>query len=222
MAKQLVFDLPIRPALGREHFILAPCNAEAVARFDQWPNWDDPVQAIYGDIASGKSHLLAVWCQQSGAKLIQARDLNSNSVAGEILSPTGLALDGIDELSPDAEVVLFHLINLARADNRPLVMTSQKPVGQLLINLADLSSRLRGLGAIGLDNPDDTLLARLLHKLLRDRQLELSASLVDYAILRSDRSCEAMAKLAHALDAESLSEKRAITRPMIAKLLDLA
>jgi chromosomal replication initiation ATPase DnaA len=101
-------------------------------------------------------------------------------------------------------------------------MTSRKPVGQLSINLADLSSRLRGLGAIGLDNPDDTLLARLLHKLLRDRQLELSASLVDYAILRSDRSCEAMAKLAHALDAESLSEKRAITRPMIAKLLDLA
>ncbi len=83
-------------------------------------------------------------------------------------------------------------------------------------------SRLRGLGAIGLNNPDDTLLTRLLQKLLRDRQLELPVALLDYAISRSDRSCEAMAQLASALDAESLSEKRPITRPMIAKLLNLA
>jgi|SaaInl5LU_22_DNA_1037371.scaffolds.fasta_scaffold27107_2 chromosomal replication initiation ATPase DnaA len=222
MAKQLVLELPIRPALGREDFILAPCNAEAVTRFDQWPDWEDPVQAIYGEVASGKSHLLAVWCQQSGAELVQAKDLDPDAAAASILPPNGLALDGIDELSPDAEVLLFHLINLARAEHRPLVMTSRKSVGYLSIGLPDLMSRLRGLGAIGLNNPDDTLLTRLLQKLLRDRQLELPVALLDYAISRSDRSCEAMAQLASALDAESLSEKRPITRPMIAKLLNLA
>jgi len=38
-ASQLILDLPVRPALGREDFFVAESNATAVAWIDRWPDW---------------------------------------------------------------------------------------------------------------------------------------------------------------------------------------
>jgi len=39
MAQQLVFDLPVRPAMGRGDFFVSASNEVALARVDAWPEW---------------------------------------------------------------------------------------------------------------------------------------------------------------------------------------
>ena len=39
MAVQLGLDLPVRTALGRDDFMIAPSNAVAVAMIDNWRAW---------------------------------------------------------------------------------------------------------------------------------------------------------------------------------------
>jgi hypothetical protein len=39
MAEQLVFDLPVRPAMGRDDFFVSGSNAGALAQVDGWRDW---------------------------------------------------------------------------------------------------------------------------------------------------------------------------------------
>ena len=58
---QLPLDLGFRPALGRTDFLIAPCNAAAVAWLDRWPEWPGVALALWGPAGSGKSHLAELW-----------------------------------------------------------------------------------------------------------------------------------------------------------------
>ena len=64
---QLAFDLPARPAMGREDFLVASCNRDAVGWIDRWPEWPYPCMVLYGPPGSGKTHLARVWQQRAGA-----------------------------------------------------------------------------------------------------------------------------------------------------------
>ncbi len=64
---QLPLELPLRPALGREDFLVAPCNQVAVAWIDRWPDWPGPALALHGPPGCGKTHLCQVWRVASGA-----------------------------------------------------------------------------------------------------------------------------------------------------------
>ncbi len=69
---QLVLPLETRPALGREDFIVAPANREAVAFIDAFPDWPTSVAALHGPDGSGKSHLAAAWAD-AGANATDRR-----------------------------------------------------------------------------------------------------------------------------------------------------
>jgi chromosomal replication initiation ATPase DnaA len=71
-AGQLPFAFPERPALGREDFLVVPSNSPAVAWIDRWPDWPFFALALYGPPGCGKSHLLEVWRERSGAQLLRA------------------------------------------------------------------------------------------------------------------------------------------------------
>ncbi len=45
---QLPLELELRPALGRDDFLVAPSNEVAVAWIDRWPDWPGPALALYG------------------------------------------------------------------------------------------------------------------------------------------------------------------------------
>ena len=66
-AEQLILDLPHRPALGAEDFLVSDCNLAAVRLIDAWPAWRDNVQLLIGPAASGKTHLArAAWLLDRG------------------------------------------------------------------------------------------------------------------------------------------------------------
>ena len=97
---QLALDLVYRAAQGREDFMVADCNADAVAWIDRWRDWPLGRLALYGAPGSGKSHLVEVWRAESGAALLPLTALNSEGLDGVIAEGGALALDAADLLKP--------------------------------------------------------------------------------------------------------------------------
>jgi hypothetical protein len=78
--RQLVFDLPVRAAVGRQDFFVSTANEAAVDRIDRWPDWPASTLFLVGPPGSGKSHLAQVWCGASGAALLDAGELRTETV----------------------------------------------------------------------------------------------------------------------------------------------
>lgn len=213
------FTLPLapRPAYGREDFLVAPSNAEAVAWLDRWPDWPGSVLAIFGPPGCGKTHLAHVWKARSGATLKAAAALAGAEPRAVLGSSRCCAIEGA-EAGVD-ETALLHLFNLVREAGGSLLLTGREPPARWPVRLADLRSRLRSIPAVGLGAPDDALLAALLVKHLADRQLRVREGVIAYLVKRMERSFEGARRLVDALDAASLAERRELTVPLARRVL---
>lgn len=219
MSEQLILDLPLRAAFGREAFVVSEANAQALALIERWADWPDHRLFLHGPSGAGKTHLAAVWASLSQAFVVEAVTLTEDRLPQFTAHP--LVVENIDQITPHMETTLFHLLNLARENNTPLLLTAQSPAAQLSIVLPDLKSRLDAMTSVGINAPDDALLAALLMKQFADRQLEVAPQLVSYIVPRMERSFEAAQTLAAALDAEALRCKSKVTRAMVRKELNL-
>jgi chromosomal replication initiation ATPase DnaA len=222
-ARQLVLDLPARPALGRADFYITPANALALAQIDAWPDWPEGRMAVIGPEASGKTHLVHVWAGRAGARILPASRLADLDPLG-IAADAAVAVEDAEalpalETGVEAEEVLFHLCNRLHSGGGSLLLTGKHPPARWGLRLPDLSSRLRIAGVARLDAPDDELLSAVLLKLFADRQVEVSADLVEYLLPRMERSFSGAEKLVNSLDRAALSRKRAITPRLAAEVL---
>ena len=153
MSEQLILDLPQRPALGRDAFLVTDSNAEAVALIDGLAAHADPVHWLYGPSGCGKSHLAAVLAQTADCLLLDAAQLadadgtDADAVLAGEWTRRRLILDHMDSLSA-AEEKLFHL--RARNGGKDDVLLSQAPGGRLQIGLPDLVSRLKAVPAVAM------------------------------------------------------------------------
>ena len=222
MSTQLGFDLPSRPALGRDAFFVAPSNAMALAMIDSWQSWSGRKLALIGPQGSGKTHLTHVWADMSGAALVTAADLTEAAVPA--LVQTHVAVEDVHAIAalPAAQTALFHLHNLALAEGRSLLLTGTGEVATWGLTLPDLDSRLRGTTAVALEPPDDALLSAVLVKLLADRQLTPKSDLVPYLLRHMDRSFADAIDVVTRLDAASLALKRPVTRALAVEVLGKA
>jgi chromosomal replication initiation ATPase DnaA len=216
-SRQLVLDLPLRTALGREDFLVTPSNAGAVAMIDRYPDWPHYGVVLVGGAGSGKSHLLEVWRQSSGARLVRAENLGGEP-PDRLLSAGALAIDDAPGITLD-ERALFHVFNLARQSGAHILMASEADPSNWKVALPDLASRLRALAVARLDPPDDALLRGVLVKLFADRQLVIEEPLISYLMLRMPRSLEAARALVAGIDRLALAEKTSVTRSLAARVL---
>jgi DnaA regulatory inactivator Hda len=205
---QLPLDLGFRPALGRADFLIAPCNAAAVAWIDRWPKWPAPALALWGPAGSGKTHLLEVWRARAQAVAIAPHDLTSALVPTLLGESCAVAID--DAASSDEEALL-HLYNMLAERQGHLLLASREPPARWTIRLADLRSRLLAAPAVAVEAPDDALLGAVLVKLFADRQLRISEDLIPYLLPRIERSFAAAQDIVAALDQAALAGQRAIT-----------
>lgn len=218
MARQLVFELGHRAASGRDDFLVAPSNEAAVALIDAWPDWPDRIVALSGPAGSGKTHLAEVWRMASGAVSLAPGSLPGADIPA-LVAQRAIILEDLATLTAEGERALFHLVNLVRAEEAHLLITSCEPVARLAFQLPDLVSRLRALPHVELGPPDDALLAGILVKLFDDRQLRATPAVVAYLASRIERSVVAARAAVAELDTASLSGKRSITVPLAAEIL---
>jgi len=215
--RQLTLDLEHAESFAREDFLGGPTNAAALALIDGWPDWPARSVVLVGPEGSGKSHLAAIWAEQSGARSIGARSLRVGDLPSA-LATGALVVEDVPARGCD-EVALFHLLNLAREEAAYVLLTARSAPAAWGVRTADLASRLKALPAVTLAPPDDALLRALLVKLFADRQLVVDEALVGYVATRIERSFAAARAAVALLDAEALRTKRPLTRALAATLL---
>ncbi len=219
MIRQLKLDLPFRPALGRGDFYVSQTNALATAQIDGWRNWPGRKLVLTGPKGSGKTHLSHVWSSESGATILQAKNLPEADIPA--LAEANVCVEDVPDIAGDilAEEALFHLHNLVLAQGHSLLMTAVTTPAQWGLSLPDLASRVMGTQAARLTHPDDDLLAAVLAKLFADRQIVPAPDAIPYLVRHMPRSFDMAGRLVDAIDDAALGTPKGASRMLARRIL---
>lgn len=216
--RQLTLDLALKPSFALDDFLVGPSNAAAFAMVERWPDWPAPLLLIIGPEGAGKSHLASIWANDAVAPLIYATSLGSLDLV-HLIENRAVAVENVDRVGQN-EHALFHLINLAREHRATLLMTARSHPDTWGVTTADLLSRLRLAPVVEIAPPDDDLLRSLIVKQFMDRQIMVDTGVIEYILPRMERSFSGAAQLVDALDQESLTLGKRVTRAMAAAVLE--
>ncbi len=216
---QLPLHLPLEVASAREDLVVTDANREAVTYLDNWPLMNEgsdtiSIAILAGPVGAGKSHLANIWAARVGAEFLSP----STTADQQVPSEGSYVVEDIAQ-GAFSETWLFHLINAIRASNGSLLLTSRRWPGNWGITLPDLQSRMKLAHLMELNEPDDGLLAGVMTKLFSDRQLHVEANVVEYLVVRMERSLASAQKLVAEIDNLSLAEKRGVSKPLAATAL---
>lgn len=219
MSQQLSFDLPAKPALGRDDFFVSPSNALAVAMIDQPSLWPNRKLVLTGPAGSGKTHLTHVWAEQSRALVLSADALAGADIPELANGP--VAIEDVPRIAHSTadQDAMFHLHNLVLANGHTLLMTGRDSPGRWNLSLPDLQSRVSGSQLAELERPDDALLAAILAKLFYDRQIIPRPDVIPYLVSRMDRSFAAAADVVDRLDQGAMAKHPGLSRALAIRLL---
>jgi chromosomal replication initiation ATPase DnaA len=214
---QLLLPFPHAPGYDALDFLPAASNQDALAWLET--DWPDRRLALWGPAGCGKSHLLHIWAQRTGARILTGQTLTDQTLvdlAG--MPPDGaLALDDADTAHPETR--LLHLLNTARDRGLHILLTGRTAPSRWPIRLPDLSSRLRAITAVEIRPPSDDLLTALLVHLLSDRQLTVAQPVQDWLLTRLPRSPSVLRQAVARLDDASLTMGKPITRALAVRIL---
>ncbi|WP_010142041.1 DnaA/Hda family protein [Oceanicola sp. S124] len=221
-APQKPLDLRIPPGrMTREDYITGPGNELALAMLLSWPDsWASRKLALIGPRGAGKTHLAHIWAETAGARLLSATELAGQDIPALASGP--VAIEDVPAIAGDraAEEALFHLHNLVLAEGHSLLVTAESAPALWPLVIPDLASRMQACPAVTIEAPDDTLLGALLTKFFAERQVMPNPDVIPFLLRRIERSFTAARQVAAALDAQSLAEKRPVTRAMASRLLE--
>ncbi len=199
MSEQLVFDLAYRTAYGREKFWVAPCNQEAIAWIDRYPDWPMHALLIYGPSGSGKTHLATLFSDT----IIQADQLVQD------FKPhfqKKMVVENLQNLAD--EEALLHLFNFIQEMGGDLLLTAKK-VPQFC--LPDLQSRLNMIAKAEIMMPDESAIRAVAHKAFEDRHILVDEPVLDYLAGHLTRSFSLLQRVVDRSDKLSLEAGRKIT-----------
>ena len=224
---QLPMEFSPRPALGKDDFLVAPCNEMAVNLLDMWPEWPFFALSIYGEEGAGKTHLANVFSHMITSKypqygktpVIKGSDLTIDMPPKLFASHPCIIVEDADK-GIDEEA-MFHLFNLYREEGGYMLLTSRIAPSRWNVNLPDLKSRLSIIPTAEITEPDDMILSALLVKLFDDRQLPVSPDVIAYLLKNMERQFSFAYKLVKEIDRVSLAKKRSITIPIVKEAFEI-
>ena len=217
---QLPLSLTLPDNAAVTDFFVTKANDLAYGWVQKWPAWPAPYHSmnIWGPTGCGKTHLADIFATKLYClklhKLTQFKREDFVPYDGFILD--NVTSDSAHRLWEDE--ALFHLMNYLAETGKSALITSQQPVSQMTWRLPDAASRLRALPAQEVSLPDDELLAALLDHYFMMRQCQVAEPAMRYILARVERSYEAVAEIAQAIDRASLAEKKPVTTALVRSL----
>ncbi len=215
--KQLPLALPHTAAYGRDDYLVGSSNRAAFDLVDRWPDWPSATVLLAGPIGSGKTHLVEIWREKAAATVVPARALTAQ-MAASLVAAGPVALE--DAHAGFDETAVFHLFNAVLQAGSSLLITTRTWPQSWKLTLPDMASRLRAATPVEVQEPDDDLLRRVLVKLFSDRQVLVDPAVVEFLVVRMERSLSFAGRLVDELDRISLADRRPITRPLAALALE--
>ena len=216
---QLSFGFDYRAAMGQEDFLIAPCNEEAVAWIDAWPNWPAPALCVHGPPGSGKTHLAQVWRARSDAVEATVSAMRDQTPGDLLAGKTACIVDAAVLAGEADERALLHLYNTVAERQGHLLLTAVQPPARTTYRLDDLRSRLTAAPAVAIGAPDEGLLGAVMIKLFADRQLEVDQEVITYVVMRIERSFEALRRVVEIVDRSALAARRKVTVRLVREVL---
>ncbi len=210
---QLSLPLPeTPPRYDREAFVIAEPNQAAWRAVEGWLGSNEPALIICGPAGSGKTHLASILANEAGGSFCNIAEWRG--------APEGARLIVLDNLpAGDPHHFLAVLEDLA-AQGRRVVLVGAGHPGEWSGDLKDLRTRLEAAPRASLGEPDEALIRRVMVKGFRDRQLEVSAAVIEYAAPRLARTFAAAQAFVALADRAALAEKRKISTALAQKIID--
>jgi DnaA family protein len=186
---------------------------------------------LWGDKASGKSHLLMaiidqIQTQQAGKLIVYLplAELVASSSPEVLQSLEQLDLLCLDELEAivgiaEWEEAIFHCFNRLQLTGCKLLIASSHNPATIKIQLADLRSRLATGLIYQLEILDDKAKQQALIVQAQVRGLDLPNEVAQYLLRHHSRDIHVLMDLLRDLDKASMSAKRRLTIPFIRQAL---
>ena len=189
--QQKTFKFYQQPDFLAENFIISSCNIDAVNAITN-PVWPFYSVSIYGPKKSGKTHI----CSLAPQDTIILEDIDKSTNLTKILAQ----------------------INLAKEQEKKVLITSVAPLASLKISLPDLQSRLSAIPSFAILPPDDNLVYLLFARYFKQNQLKVSDDVINYLASRTERCYNSIYEMVKKIDELSLQDKKNITIPLCNKL----
>lgn len=221
--QQLPLLLEYRRLLGREDFLVSPCNVEAVEWVDAYPEWYlNNAVVIVGDKCSGKTHISWLFSEKSAAKVYNVLELKNEIFSDIVPLNSALVIDDVDKVvgNYELEELLFHIINYAVECDTKLFFTSSSNFNDLDFLINDLKTRLVSFPVARIYSPDDDLLKVLLVKQFMEYGIIVEPEVIEFIVKYIPRNTRAVKNLVERANLLSVEEKRKITIPFIKKIID--
>ena len=213
---QLLLKFNQKQNFNYDDFFVSKSNYFAFVLIKKWPKWEKNILNVYGEKASGKTHLADIFYNKNKAKKIFENQLN-DEILKELKLFENIILD--DFTNKTEERLLYSLFNLVDNDNKYLLINSLKPINEMVFLLDDLKSRSKNCLFAKIESPDDELMFALILKNFSDRQIDVDKKLIDFIIKRIDRSYGKISDFIYKIDELSLKKKKPIDFKTIKEIL---
>jgi len=199
-----------------DDFYVSKSNEHVLNLINQWPKWQKNFLNLSGERSSGKTHLMNIFIEKFKGIKFEAQLFDNNDLR-KIKVYQNIILENLD--TNIDEQLFYTLINTIEQDNKYLIITSRKPIVDLLFKLKDLQSRTSNFILQSFEKPDDNLMFALILKNLSDRQIFLDKKLINYIVKRIERSYSNIFDFIYKIDEMSLKKKKSINLKIIKEAL---
>ncbi len=180
-----------------DDFYLSKSNKHVFDFLNIWPKWERNFVNVTGEKLSGKTHLMNIFLHKNKGIKFEGKSLKNDDLKRIKIYENII----IENLSSDVdEKLLYSLFNLIEQDNKFIIVTSLKPIVDIIFDLKDLRSRAKNFILLNIEKPDDELIFAIILKNLSDRQISLDVKFIEFIVKRIERSYSKIHELIYKID----------------------